>query len=68
VPQPTQQATVDGQVAFSLGAMRSGQRRSIHLYFQVNPTTVAWNRTADVELDDGQVEIAVVRRTLTVYP
>jgi hypothetical protein len=68
VPQPGVQDSVNGQVVFGLGAMRAGDRKVVRIYFQVNPTTVAWNRRQDVELDDGTTRVAIVHRTTMVYP
>jgi hypothetical protein len=68
VPQPSPQQSDGGRVEFALGALHAGDHRSIHVYFQVNPTTVAWRRAADVELDDGTTREAIVERSITVYP
>jgi hypothetical protein len=68
VPQPTVQDSVNGRVIFGLGAMHAGDRKVLRIYFQVNPTTVAWKRTQDVELDEGTSRVAIVHRTTTVYP
>src|SRR5205085_12121931 len=68
VPQPTPQDNVKGRTIFSLGAIRAGEYKNVHIYFQVNPTTIAWNRPQTVELYDGAARIAVVYRKVTVYP
>ena len=48
--------------------MRPGQQQTVRMYFQVNPTTVAWRRSVDAELYDGQTLLVTVHRTMTVYP
>ena len=68
VPQPGVQDSLNGRIVFGLGAMHAGDRKVVRIYFQVNPTTVAWERTQDVELDDGTTRVAIVHRTTTVYP
>jgi hypothetical protein len=67
VPQPSAQDSVDGRVVFGLGPIHAGDHKTVRMYFQVNPTTVAWMRTQDVELDDGTSRVASVHRTTTVY-
>jgi hypothetical protein len=68
VPQPSGQSSRLGGPAFALGAMQPGDRRTVRIYFQVNPTTVAWRRSVDAELDDGATRVLTVHRTMTVYP
>jgi hypothetical protein len=68
VPQPSTQDSVNGAVEFGLGPIHAGHRKVVRIYFQVNPTAVAWKRTQDVELDDGMIRVATVHRTTTVYP
>jgi len=68
VPQPSGQFSRLGGPAFTLGAMRPGQQQTVRMYFQVNPTTVAWRRSVDAELYDGQTLLVTVHRTMTVYP
>jgi hypothetical protein len=68
VPQPGSQTARGGDPVFSLGQMPRGDTQTIRVYFQVNPTTVAWRRDQSVELDDGAARLLVVHRTVTVYP
>jgi hypothetical protein len=68
VPQPSPQQSRGGQSLFALGEMKAGDTRTLHLYFQVNPTTIAWHRSQDVELDDGSSRLAVIHRTINLYP
>jgi hypothetical protein len=68
VPQPSQQTDRGGRPAFLLGRLAAGQTSTVRFYFQVNPTTVAWHRAEDVELYDGVAPLAVVHRTVNIYP
>ncbi|HET7379850.1 MAG TPA: hypothetical protein VFJ24_07410 [Gaiellales bacterium] len=68
VPQPSQQYSIAGETVFTLGSLQPGDRRTVHIYFQVNPTTVAWERPQTVVLDDGTRRIAEVDRTVNIYP
>jgi hypothetical protein len=38
------------------------------MQFQVNPTNVAWRRSADVRLVDGSTPLLRVRHHFTIYP
>jgi hypothetical protein len=68
VPQPSTQSSAGGDAIFTLGRMQAGDVRHLRIYFQVNPTTVAWRRPQVVELRDGAATLATVQRSLTVYP
>jgi hypothetical protein len=68
VPQPSQQHSIAGETVFSLGSLQPGDRRTVHIYFQVNPTTVAWERPQNVLLDDGTRRVAEIDRTVNIYP
>jgi hypothetical protein len=57
-----------GRLAFTLGPIAAGHSFTLYMQFQVNPTTVTWRRPQDVQLDDGNVVLASVPRTVTVYP
>ena len=68
VPQPSTQSSRNGETIFTLGPMRPGDVRHVRIYFQVNPTTVAWNRGQDVTLLDGGTPLVTLHRTVNVYP
>lgn len=68
VPQPSTQSSRNGETIFTLGPMRPGAVRHVRIYFQVNPTTVAWNRRQDVTLLDSGTPLVTVHRSLDVYP
>jgi len=61
-------ATARGDdVVLSFPALRAGERRTIRLQFQVNPTNIG-HRSYDLELDDAEAPLARVGRTLTILP
>jgi hypothetical protein len=66
-PDPTNFSSRDGRVAFSYGHVSAGQKLTAYVSFQTNPTNVG-RRSQDVELDDGERRLAVVHRTVTIYP
>lgn len=68
VPQPSQQYSIAGETVFSLGSLNTGDRRTVHIYFQVNPTTVAWERPQKVVLEDGSSPVVEVDRSVNIYP
>jgi hypothetical protein len=68
VPQPSQQQSDDDHTVFTLGPVPAGRSRTVRISFQVNPTTVAWQRSQDVILADGDTVVATVRRTVNVLP
>jgi hypothetical protein len=67
-PSPVDETSRDGQLEFTLGPIRAGHSFTVFMQFQVNPTTVAWQRRQDVQVDDGNLELATLPRTVTVYP
>jgi hypothetical protein len=67
-PVPIGQASDDGRLSFTLGHIPKGQSFILFIQFQVNPTNVAWHRSQNVELDDGNRELATLHHTITVFP
>ena len=67
VPQPSGQASRDGDVRLSYPRMRAGDSLTVWIYFQVNPTNVG-SRSQDVELDDGAARLAGIERDVRVWP
>lgn len=67
-PVPIGQASDNGRLVFTLGHIPKGSSFILFTQFQVNPTNLAWNRSQNVELDDGNTLIAVVHRSITVFP
>jgi hypothetical protein len=67
-PSPVDETSRDGRLAFTLSPVRAGHSFKLFMQFQVNPTTIAWKRSQNVQLDDGGVMLARLSRTVTVYP
>ena len=67
-PSPIGEASRNGRLSFELGHIPARQSYILFVQIQVNPTNVAWQRPANVELDDGNKEILVVHHSLTIYP
>lgn len=67
-PVPIGQASDNGRLVFTLGHIPKGSSFILFTQFQVNPTNLAWNRPQNVELDDGNTLLAVVHRSITVFP
>jgi len=66
-PSPIDEASDNGRLVFTLGHVPAGSTYRLYLQFQVNPTNVGSHRQ-DVELLDGDRRVALVRRTVTVFP
>lgn len=67
VPEPARSWSEGGRVAFAFPPLRRGQTMTVYADFQVNPTTFG-RRSEGVELRDGDRSIAVIRRTVPVFP
>jgi hypothetical protein len=67
VPEPTSEASQNGKVILSYGALPAGQLLAAWLYFQVNPTNVG-TRREDVAITDGSTPLAELHRSLTIFP
>ena len=67
-PSPVDETSDNGRFSFSLGHIAAGHSFLLFLQFQVNPTNVAWHRPQNVELADGNLVIARIHRTITVFP
>jgi hypothetical protein len=66
-PQASQETSADGRVSFQFGDVPAHGSFIAFLSFQVNPTNTG-RRAANVELADGSRRIAVVRRSISVWP
>jgi hypothetical protein len=66
-PSPTGEASRDGRVVLSYDPLRAGDRLTVWLQFEVDPTNVG-RRSYGLELDDAAAPIARVHRTITVLP
>jgi len=67
VPDPARQVTRDGRLRMTYPAMRAGTSLQVWIYFQANPTNVG-RHSQDVELADGVNHIALIHRSVTVWP
>src|SRR5207248_1243061 len=67
-PSPVGEASSDGRLSLELGHIASGSSYILFMQFQINPTTVAWRRSADVTLTDGSTPIVRIHRHYTLYP
>jgi hypothetical protein len=67
-PSPLGEASKDGRLSLELGHIPAGQSYILFVQFQINPTTIAWHRRQNVELDDGGKRVLRINRTMTIYP
>jgi hypothetical protein len=67
-PSPIGQASSNGRLSLQLGHIPKGSSFILFMQFQVNPTNVAWRRSADVVLADGSTPLLRVRHHYTIYP
>jgi hypothetical protein len=66
-PGPVSEAPRDGKVVMSYAKLAAGDRATIWMQFQVDPTS-SGRRDFSLELDDADTPIARVSRRLTVLP
>ncbi len=66
-PSPVGEGSHDGRLVLELGHIPAGQKYSLYLQIQVNPTNVG-RRSQTVRLYDGQTLIATVHRRVTIFP
>lgn len=66
-PQPVGDASADGKLSFDLGHVRAGQQYTFWLSLQINPTTIGRHRQ-NVWLYDGTTLVAVMKRSILIYP
>jgi hypothetical protein len=67
-PSPLGEASKDGRLALQLGHVPAGGSFILFMQFQVNPTNIAWHRSQDVELDDGDAKVLTIDRHIVIYP
>jgi hypothetical protein len=67
-PSPVGEASANGRLSLQLGHIPKGSSHILFMQFQVNPTNVAWNRRADVELTDGSTPLLHISHHFTIYP
>ena len=66
-PSPIGEGSHDGKLVLELGHIPAGEKYSLYMQFQVNPTNVG-RRSAGVRLYDGKTLIATIHRRVTVFP
>ena len=66
-PSPIAQTSRNGDLLFTLGPIEKGQKYTLYIEFQVNPTNVG-RRSADVALYEGSERLLTIERTLKVFP
>ena len=67
VPEPTEQSSSDGRVVFDYGKLAPGRTHVSWIYFQVNPTNVG-ERQEDIDVMDGDTNLAHISRAITIFP
>jgi hypothetical protein len=67
VPEPSEESSSDGRVVFTYGHLGAGHTQVSWIYFQVNPTNVG-KRQEDIDVKDGENELAHINRSLTIFP
>jgi hypothetical protein len=66
-PQAQDESSRNGRLVLAYATWLPGERKTIWLQFQVNPTNVG-HRSYGLELDDDNARIARIARSLTVLP
>jgi hypothetical protein len=66
-PQPLTEGSRDGKLVFGFGHLPAGGSLLFFVSLQVNPTNVG-RRSQNVELADGEQRVALVRRSVTIFP
>lgn len=67
-PSPVSETSRDGRLAFALGPIAAGHSFTLFMQFQVNPTTVAWERRQNIQLEDGTSVLASLKRSIRIFP
>lgn len=66
-PQPLTQGSSDGKLVYGFGHVPAGKELTFWLSLQVNPTTIG-HHTQTVALYDGQDRLAVLHRSIFIFP
>jgi hypothetical protein len=66
-PSPIAETSRNGDLLLTLGAVPKGQKYTLFIEFQVNPTNVG-SRSADVVLYDGDERLLTIERSIQVFP
>jgi uncharacterized protein (DUF697 family) len=66
-PQPLTEGSSNGEVTVDLGHIQAGKQVTFWLSLQINPTTIGRHRQ-NVSLYDGSTLIAIVHRSIEIFP
>jgi len=66
-PQPVSEGSANGKLLFDLGHIPRGQHYTLFVSLQINPTNVG-HRAQTVWLYDGNRQLLVLHRTITIWP
>jgi hypothetical protein len=66
-PQPLTQGSSNGKLNFGFGHIPAGRQVTFWLSLQINPTTIGRHRQ-NVWLYDGDTLVAVVKRSIQIFP
>lgn len=66
-PQPSSEESQNGKLSFSLGDIPAGQRHTLFLSLQVNPTNVG-HHAQTVRLYDGEKLLDTIHHAITIWP
>ena len=67
-PSPLGEGSSNGRMTLQLGHIAKGQSYLLWMEFQVNPTNIAWHRSAGVTLADGSTPLVRIARRYTIFP
>jgi hypothetical protein len=66
-PSPSNEASDNGRLEFTLGHIPQNKSFILYMQFQVNPTNVG-HRSRSTTLYDGKTELAAVHQKVTIFP
>jgi hypothetical protein len=66
-PSPTNEASHNGKLEFTLGHVPENESYILFMQFQTNPTNVG-HRSRSTTLYDGNTELASIHQKVTVFP
>jgi hypothetical protein len=66
-PSAASESSRDGRLVLSYGKLNAGDRLTVWLQFEVDPTNTG-RRSATIELDDATTPVATIDRDITVLP
>jgi hypothetical protein len=67
-PSPSNETSDNGRISLELGSISAGSDFILFVECQVNPTNVAWHRSQNVQLQDGDQTLATIHRRITILP